>query len=222
VTPEPVQRYLDHAMPHGAPLKSGALLAMEGRIKVGLWLAFDARQEFRGHAFTWQARAGVGRFRPLRVVDRYADGEGSTEGRAFGRLRFLHASGKDTSRAAAGRAAVESMWVPQTLLPSGGVPWRAESDTAIVATLEVPPERPEVRFEIDPSSGALRSVSLMRWGNVGQDHFGYIPFGGTIHAEERFGDLVLPSRVTVGWWFGTPRYAPFFEATIVSAVEITP
>jgi hypothetical protein len=109
------------------------------------------------------------------------------------------------------------MWVPHTLLPSSGVRWRTESDTAIVATLDVPPERPDVRFEIDPSTGALRSVSLMRWGNVGQDHFGYIRFGGTIHAEERFGDLVLPSRVTVGWWFGTPRYAPFFEATILSA-----
>ena len=36
-------------------------------------------------------------------------------------------------------------------------------------------------------------------------------------AGQRFGDLVLPSRVTVGWWFGTPRYEPFFEATILSA-----
>src|SRR6266480_7021178 len=81
-------------MPDGAPLKSGALLAMEGRIKVGPWLSFDARQEFHGHDFTWRARAGVGRFRPLRVIDRYAAGEGSTEGRAFGRLRFLHAAGE--------------------------------------------------------------------------------------------------------------------------------
>jgi hypothetical protein len=24
--------------------------------------------------------------------------------------------------------------------------------------------------------------------------------------------LMVPSRVTVGWWFGTPRYAPFFKA----------
>jgi len=35
VTPDPVQRYLSHAMPAGAPLQSGALLAMRGRIKVG-------------------------------------------------------------------------------------------------------------------------------------------------------------------------------------------
>jgi hypothetical protein len=124
--------------------------------------------------------------------------------------------GDDTSRAAAGRAAAESMWVPQTLLPDDGTRWRAESDASIIATVDVPPERADVRFEIDPDSGALR-IALMRWGNVGQDHFGYIAFGGTIQAEERFGDLVLPSRVIVGWWFGTPRYEPFLEATVLSA-----
>jgi hypothetical protein len=126
----------------------------------------------------------------------------------------------DTSRAAAGRAAAESMWVPQTLLPDDGTRWRAESDASIIATVDVPPERADVRFEIDPDSGAPRSISLLRWGNVGQDHFGYIPFGATIDAEERFGGLMLPSRVTAGWWFGTPRYEPSFEATVLSAEPI--
>ena len=53
--------------------------------------------------------------------------------------------------------------------------------------------------------------------DVGREGFGPIPFGGRIHAERRFGDLVLPSRVEVGWWLGTPRYRPFFEATILDA-----
>jgi hypothetical protein len=48
----------------------------------------------------------------------------------------------------------------------------------------------------------------------------YIPFGGEIHAERRFGDLVLPSSASVGWCFDTPRYAPFFHAEI-SAVTPT-
>jgi hypothetical protein len=57
----------------------------------------------------------------------------------------------------------------------------------------------------------VRSVSLLRWGNARQEHFSYIPFGGEIHVERRFGDLILPSEVSVGWWWGTPRYEPFFE-----------
>jgi hypothetical protein len=219
VTPEPVRRYLNHAVANGAPLRSGALLAMEGRIKVGRWLAFDARQEFHGHAFTWTARAGLGRFRPLRVTDRYADGAGSMDGRLFGRVPFLHVADENTARAAAGRAAAESIWVPWTLLPEHGVRWRAESETEIVASFDVPPERPELRLTID-ADGTPRTVAVMRWGNAGQDHFGYIPFGGHIHAEQRFGPYTLPSRVTAGWWFGTPRYQPFFDATLLSMEPI--
>ncbi len=36
-------------------------------------------------------------------------------------------------------------------------------------------------------------------------------------AERRFGDVVIPSRVTVGWWYGTPRHKPFFETAVVDA-----
>ena len=41
-----------------------------------------------------------------------------------------------------------------------------------------------------------------------------------VYAEQRFGSFTLPSRVSVGWWFGTPRYAPFFDATILSIEPI--
>jgi hypothetical protein len=69
----------------------------------------------------------------------------------------------------------------------------------------VPPERPEVRARID-EHGAIQTVSALRWGNAGEKIFQYIPFGGDVHAERRFGDLVLPSSLSVGWWFDTPRY----------------
>lgn len=139
---EPVRRYFEHALTAGGPVATGVRLTMTGRIDVGRRLDFTAEQEFRGHAFEWRARAGWGRFKPLRVVDAYAGGGGSTEGKLFGRVRFMHADDVNTARAAAGRAAAEGIWVP----------------------------------------GAL-----------------------------------LPSRVTVGWWYGTPRYKPFFEATILNA-----
>jgi hypothetical protein len=215
---EPVQRYLNHALAPGAVVAGGRRFSMVGRIKVGRWLAFDAVQEMSrdGHAFTWTARAGLGPIRPLRVVDRYRLGAGSTEGRLFGRLRFMHADDEDTGRSAAGRAAVESVMDPASLLPDNGVSWRAERNDLIVARFDVPPERAQVRLRID-AIGALRSVEIMRWGNVGQDGFRYIPFGGDIHAEQRFGDLVVPSELTIGWWYGTARYRPFFHATIHDA-----
>jgi hypothetical protein len=38
-----------------------------------------------------------------------------------------------------------------------------------------------------------------------------------MHEERRFGDLVIPSLVTVGWNYGTDKYTPFFKATITTA-----
>jgi hypothetical protein len=34
--------------------------------------------------------------------------------------------------------------------------------------------------------------------------------------DRRFGDLVLPSTLSVGWWLDTPRYAPFVQAEITA------
>jgi hypothetical protein len=192
---------------------------MRGRIKAGVWLPFTARQTVDGRSFTWHARVGRGRLTPLEVTDRYADAVGRTEGRLLGRVTLFHSAGFDTARSAATRAAIESVvFTPRSVLPDRGVAWRAETEHDIVACFDLAPEHPEVRLCID-DHGALRMVSALRWGDDGEKTFQYIPFGGEVGAERRFGDLVLPSRASVGWWFGTPRYAPFFTAHIT---DVTP
>jgi hypothetical protein len=211
---EPVRRYFSHAISNGTALPNGVRMAMSGRIKVGLWLPFTAEQTVDGRSFAWRARVGLGRLTPLRVTDGYADAAGSTEGRLLGCLTLFHARDVNTARSAATRAAIESVvFAPPSVLPSRGVTWQAEADDVILARFDLPPERPEVRLRID-EHGAIRTVSALRWGNAGQKTFRYIPFGGDVHAERRFGDLVLPSTLSVGWWFGTPCYAPFFRAEI--------
>jgi hypothetical protein len=104
-------------------------------------------------------------------------------------------------------------------LPQTGVRWRAESDELIVATWDVPPERPQLRLGID-AEGAVRTTSLMRWDNGRHGLHGYIPCGGHVLEERRFGNVRIPSRISVGWWYGTPRYKPFFEATITAAAPL--
>src|SRR5436190_90505 len=203
---EPVRRYFEHALHGDAERARGVRLQMKGRIRAGTWLPFRAWQESDGRSFVWRARVGPGRLTLLTVVDRFAVGVGATEGRLFGRRRVFRAEGIDTSRSAAGRAGLEAVFAPMSLLPDRGVSWRAEEETVIVATVDVPPERPELPLRID-RGGALRSVSALRWGNAGQRAFGYIPCGCEVRAERRFGDVVVPSSVAVGWWFATPRYA---------------
>jgi hypothetical protein len=214
---ESVRRYFTHALRPGAPLSAGVRLRMRGRIKAGVWLPFTAVWEGDGRSFAWKAAAGPRLIRPLRVVDRFSSGTGSMDVRLFGLLPLVHADDEDTVRSGAGRAAVEATWTPASLLPERGVSWRAESDDVIVGTWDVPPERPEVRLRID-DRGALISTSVMRWDSGQHGRHGYIPCGGEVLAERRFGDLTIPSRLVAGWWFGSPRWDPFFEVE-VSAVE---
>jgi hypothetical protein len=206
--PEPVERYLAHAMPAGPPPDPAVRLQMTGRIKLGLWLPFTADELCDGRSFVWRARVG-----PLHVTDRFAEGAGGMRGRLFGRRTVFEVANADVTRSSAGRAALEAIWCPGALVPERGVSWRAESGEHIVATWAIPPERPEVHLRIGPD-GALRAVWGERWGKVRRPSFGYIACGCEVRAERRFGDLVVPSEVTVGWWFGTREYAPFFRARV--------
>ena len=214
---EPVRRYFAHALAPGAPLSRRVRIEMRGRIKVGAWLGYRAEWEGDGRSFVWRARAGVGRVRPLHVVDRYAEGTGAMDVRLMGRISMVHAANEDVTRSAAGRAAGEAaVWAPASLLPERGVTWRVEAEDHIVAAWDVAPERPEVHVRIG-EQGAVRSVWLARWSDRER---AYVPFGVEVRSERAFGPLVLADRLIAGWWHGTPRWDPFFEAEVLSAAPI--
>jgi hypothetical protein len=191
---------------------------MEGRIRVGVWLRFSAEWQGDGRSFTWRATAGPAGI--LRVVDRFANGAGGTDVRLLGRVPLVRADDEDSARSGAGRAAVEAaMWAPAALRPELGVEWEQTDDEVICATWDVPPERPSVRLRV-AEDGAVRSVWLDRWDGGSNGGPGYVPCGGDVAAERRFGDLVLPSEVSVGWGYGTPAFRPFFEAQVTGAEPV--
>lgn len=214
-----LRRYFDHALPAGPYASQGVRLTMRGRIKAGLWLPFTADQEGDGRSFTWRARCGWGPIKPLTVVDRFDGGQGSIDGRIFGRLRLFHAEDENTSRSAAGRAVAEGIFSPASLIGDPEVQWAADPDDGVTARREFGGEFVELRITTT-AVGAVTSIRLERWGKVGKGAYGYIPFGADVHEERRFGSLVIPSRVTAGWWHGTPKFQPFFEASITSAVDL--
>jgi hypothetical protein len=151
------------------------------------------------------------------VVDRYADASASTDVRLLNRIRMVHADDEDVVRSGAARAAIEAAtWSPTSVLPERGVSWRADGDDEIVGTWEVPPERLAVRLRID-ENGAQTSAFVLRWDDGSHGRRGYIPMGGIVHEERRFGDLVIPSRMTIGWWFDQPQWWPFYEVEVLSA-----
>ena len=219
---EPVRRYFTHALTDGAPLARGARLRLGGTIKVGVWLRFDSVWEGDARCFSWRATCGPGPLRPLRVHDQFADGVGFMDIRLRAPLRrlpalkLLHVENDDAARSGAGRAALEALWVPGALLPDRGVNWRAEAEDLIVATWDVPPERPQLHICIGPD-GAVTSYRALRWRD---GKSGYVPFGADVHAERSFDGATIPSRITAGWGHGTPTWAPFFSGEIVGVEPI--
>ena len=67
------------------------------------------------------------------------------------------------------------------------------------------------------NAAGSNSVQMQRWGNPGGGTFGLVDFGGVIEAEATFGRYTIPTRVRVGWFFGSPRFeaeGEFFRVTI--------
>ena len=61
---------------------------------------------------------------------------------------------------------------------------------------------------------------MQRWGNPGGGAFELERCGGLIEREETIGGYTIPTRVRVGWYFGTSRFetdGEFFRVTIDTA-----
>jgi len=66
----------------------------------------------------------------------------------------------------------------------------------------------------------LRSIKMPRWGNPegGEHHF--VDFGGVVEEERTFGGYTIPSRLRIGWYFGSERFeteGEFFRCTVDEA-----
>jgi len=201
--PEPVQRHLAAAIAPGTPLAVGARLRMRGRLKVGRWLPFRAREVLGPHhGFVWAARAaGV-----IAGSDRYLDGAGGMDWKLAGLVTVVHADGPDHARSAAGRAAGEAIWVPTALLPRFGVRWSANGPDEVSAGYRIGDVPVELRCRLD-GDGRIGSFMFDRWGDPdGSGTFAWHPFGGEITGYRTFDGVTIPSAGRVGWFFGTDRW----------------
>ena len=217
--PGPVASYFRAAVSPGAPLAMSARIRMRGRIKIGRWVPFTARQVISPHVgFVWAARAaGI-----VTGSDRFVDGHGEMDWRLFGLIRVMQGSGPDVSRSAAGRAAAEAVWVPTSLLPGFGVEWSAEGDDRISARYQIAGYPVRVDFSTT-SEGLIRSAIFERWGDPdGTGEFGAHPFGGDFSAHATFNGVTIPSEGRLGWHYGTDRWSEgeFFRYRITD-LELT-
>src|SRR6266516_3935597 len=216
--PKPARRWLTHGIRPGMPLARAVVLDVHGQIRIRRWLPFRAVQlQAPPDGYVWAARAALG---PLHIsgFDRYAGSSGQMRWRLAGRVPVLSAAGPNIDRSAAGRVALDAVFVPTAFL-SDQVTWRPGPDPdSAVAQWTVGEQVLPVELRVGPD-GALRSVSMPRWGNPGGRPWAHYPCGGTLDDERDFGGITPPTRLRAGYFFGTDEWAEgeFFRATITSA-----
>ncbi|ACY17455.1 DUF6544 family protein [Haliangium ochraceum] len=205
--PASARTYLNHAISPGARTEGhGAIeVLMHGEMKRnGRWLPFCASEWLdpeRG--LEWQAELNWGPAR-IRGRDRLIDGRGETQWRLFDRVSLTNLSGPDIARHIAGRAAFDVLWTPGWLA-SDNVMWTENDDGTVRAQWRMGGETIAVDMVIDPA-GQPRSARTMRWGNPDGQGWRPIPFGARIEDEYTHGDFTVPTRMSVGWWFGEDRF----------------
>lgn len=216
--PEAARRYLDHAIAPGTPLATAVRLRMHGEIKLKSWAPFTAEQVISSQrGMIWAATARM-KGLPIRGFDRLLDGEGAMRWKLFGLFPVMTASGRDVTRSAAGRLAAESIWIP-SLLCRKEVSWSELDPRHPQARIDQNGETTDLTLAID-KSGAPEEIRLSRWGNPEGTEFHYGDFGGYVEEERTFGGYTIPTRLRIGWYYGTDRFeseGEFFRVTVDQA-----
>jgi len=207
--PDPARRFFLHALQPGTRLASKLHWRYSGELKAGKgmpWLSLKAEQiVVIDRGFVWKARANKGPI-VLTAADHYLDGEGRMRVSLFGLFPVVNATGPDLSKSALGRLLIESAVLPSALLPSPNVQIEGIDRYHFRASVSLHGETTPITLTVD-EDGRLKEILIQRWGNQTEDgSFRYIPYGATVLEERTFGGYTIPSRVAIGWWYGTERH----------------
>lgn len=203
--PEPLRRWLTRALSPGVPLATAVEVRMHGRIRLGSWRRFVARQRLSlQDGFVWAATARVFGL-PVRGFDRFTRDSGEMRWRALGALPVMSDTGDDITRSAAGRHAGEVLLA----CPAAAL------DPRILCT-SVDPERIRVAVPVGrwvhgvtltvDEDGDLRELVMRRWRGSDGPPASEQVFGARLGNPRTFGGQTVPTAVSAGWSYGTNHW----------------
>jgi hypothetical protein len=218
--PETARRYLEHAIAPGAKLASAVRFWMHGEIQLEhKWHHFTAEEVvYWDRGMIWQAKTLVNGL-PISGADRVVDGVGHSQWKTFGLVSVVNETGSDVTRSAIGRMQSESICLPSVLCHPDVI-WTEIDVTHVKANFTALGEQAELLLGID-RFGGLESLKFLRWGNPEGGEHHYVDFGGIAAAEAKFSDYTIPTRLNIGWFFGSDRFeseGEFFRCTIDKAI----
>lgn len=178
---------------------------MHGEIRLDRWVPFRAEQVIHPQrGMIWNAEVRRWGIPIIRGSDRLLGGQGAMRWRLLGILPVISATGPDITRSAEGRLAAELVWLPSALC-SGSVVWTGPDPASAHAAIGVRGSRIGVDYTL-ADDGRLTALRMERWGNPDGEGFGLHAFGGLVEEERTFAGCTVPTRLRIGWDFGSPRF----------------
>lgn len=214
--PDPARRFFTFAIAEGTPLRTVALIEMEGQFGLGDkaapgYMPMRATQVLAApEGFVW-AMSGGGSMRMSG-----SDSGTWTRFWLFGLAPVARFGGDtDHARSAFGRYVAEAVfWTPAAVLPGPNVTWKPVSENVARFTMRRGDLAQSVDLTVDAEGRPLH-VSFMRWSNANpQKAHRSQPFGGYLSEFRTFDGFTLPTHVEAGNMFETDDYFPFFVADI--------
>lgn len=197
-----LERYLARALPEGGAAPARVRLCQEGEMRLRPGARprrFAAEQEASvlEVAFDWRARFPVAPLLALRVVDRFAAGEGSLEARLLG-LRAMRQAGPETSLGEAMRYLAELPWVPHALALNPHLERRAAGERAVEVSTLAGGRRAAVTLEFGADGDVAGSRAEARPYKRGKA-FVPMPWSGSFSDYGVLGGVRLPRRAEARW-----------------------
>jgi hypothetical protein len=216
--PELARRYLRHALGDVPPDPAGIDVDLVGRLKLGeTWYDFESTLEVdRLSGFRWNARVHRGGIR-FSGHDEYRNRHGEMLWRLYGLFPVVRDDSADVTESGRGRAALEQVFLPSALARPE-VTWSMAEPGWARASWELDGEDVALDYQI-AEDGRLKALRTQRWSDAEGMPWHYVTFGGDIYEEARFAGMMLPSRLTAGWFYGEPRWSEgrFFEGEVTGA-----
>jgi hypothetical protein len=215
-------RFLERAARGARPIR-GVRIRQSGQIWTrpdGRMMRFDAVQEIDAGrpAFRWRARVGLGRLRPLVVVDALDDGCGLLEGRVAG-VRLFRSEGPDVSRGEAMRYLAELGWIPTALRTNAAIEWAELGPSDAEVATACAGGRAAVRLRFDAAGDLVEASAPDRPRAEGGRA---IPtaWRGAFSEHAELDGLRVPRRAEAAWELPDGPFT-YFRAYVTALEPVT-
>eukprot|EP00978_Attheya_sp_CCMP212_P035965 scaffold159691_cov43-Attheya_sp.AAC.1 len=218
--PSCVKRYLQQVLPktNMQLLIRSLVMEQEGTFLLnGKWIPFTAVQVFSANkqnpGFVWDANMELSlpftlSSMPIHVRDSYVDGKGTMVAKLLGLFPMVYVHDTpDLNHGELIRWLAECCLFPTTLSPGDGLEWTSmeslpdtENKSRAKAHLKNSKFGTNVEMEFRfNQQDMIESIFAIRPALVG-DRLEMLPWEGQLSEYESHDDLLIPTKMEVGWW----------------------